>query len=360
MSYQVIHMQKLKGTAIGGIEIHAERKREGVSHTNPDIDWTLTEANFHLQPPPRCTYAKAIENRLKELKISRVRKDAVKLCGFIISSDSDFFDGLTPKARKEFFEKAYNFFAKRYGQENIISAVVHMDEATPHMHLYLMPITSDGRLCCKDIFSRQELQNLHTAFHRDVSAAYGLNRGDGAAGKRRKHMSESEYKAYMDEVHKANQMTQEARENLQDVFLRQEGLKDFTARLRASMGNIEQTEKLVAELKPKKTLTGGVSGIRYRDVEQLIRAASESVEIKQRCVELLEWIEELREMPYESYRDESTEKIWELRNKIKHTEARLARYNRAINRLPPEVREQIIAPPTKQRKQRERSELERW
>ena len=82
---------------------------------------------------------------------------------------------------------------------------------------------------------RQELQNLHTAFHRDVSAAYGLNRGDGAAGKRRKHMSESEYKAYMDEVHKANQMTQEARENLQDVFLRQEGLKDFTARATARL-----------------------------------------------------------------------------------------------------------------------------
>jgi len=72
-----------------------------------------------------------------------------------------------------FFEDCTKFFAERYGKENIISAVVHLDETTPHMHLNLMPITSDRRLCSKQLFDKPQLQKLQTDFYEEVGKRYG-------------------------------------------------------------------------------------------------------------------------------------------------------------------------------------------
>ena len=155
-------------SAIGGVEIHSEREREGVSHTNPDIDWSRTEQNYQLHEPAlhaRGTYARRIDDRLREAGITRVRKDAVKLCGVVISSDQEFFSQLSAEQQREFFQRSYDFMAARYGKENILSAVVHMDETTPHMHLYLVPITPDNRLCCKEIFDKRGLAALHDEFY---------------------------------------------------------------------------------------------------------------------------------------------------------------------------------------------------
>lgn len=358
MSYQVIHMQKVKGTAVGGIEIHAERLREGVSHSNPDIDWSLTHMNYQLHAPAlqaHGTYARRIDDRLRALGVTRIRKDAVKLCGFIVSSDSDFFDTLTPKARKEFFEQSYNFFAERYGKENILSAVVHLDEATPHMHLYLVPITPDGRLCCKDVFTRQELLELHTAYHQTVGAAYGLERGEGEkSGKRRKHLTEPEYKAYMEEVHKAAQMLQDASEELRDVYTRRDAIKYFTEELRASMEGLPQVEKLLTEIKPKKTMLGGVRGVSYEDVEQLVSSAAMGLEVQKRCAKLIERIDAIQEMPYEATpKDKNIEKVQELRQVVKRQEAIIAKYVRAFKRLPPEVQKELQQPKREQKRQRQ-------
>lgn len=221
MSYQVIHVQKLKGSAIGGVEIHSEREREGVSHTNPDIDWSRTEQNYQLHEPAlhaRGTYARRIDDRLREAGIARVRKDAVKLCGIVISSDREFFAQLSAEQQREFFQRSYDFMAARYGKENILSAVVHMDETTPHMHLYLVPITPDNRLCCKEIFDKRGLAALHDAFYRDVSKAYGLDRGEGAdKGKRREHFDTQEFKSYTAAIAKKQEQLVEARQTLSNA-----------------------------------------------------------------------------------------------------------------------------------------------
>lgn len=221
MSYQVIHVQKLKGSAIGGVEIHSEREREGVSHTNPDIDWSRTELNYQLHEPAlhaRGTYARRIDDRLREAGIARVRKDAVKLCGVVISSDREFFSQLSAEQQREFFQRSYDFMAARYGKENILSAVVHMDETTPHMHLYLVPITPDNRLCCKEIFDKRGLAALHDEFYRDVSKAYGLERGESAdKGKRREHFDTQEFKAYTAAIEEKQEQLVEARQTLSNA-----------------------------------------------------------------------------------------------------------------------------------------------
>ena len=112
---------------------------------------------------------------------------------FVVGSDKTFFDKLPKALQYGFFSDCAKFFAERYGRENIISAVVHSDETTPHMHLNLMPITSDGRLCSKQLFDKPQLQKLQTDFYEEVGKKYGLQRGK--EGSQRKHLSTAEFKA---------------------------------------------------------------------------------------------------------------------------------------------------------------------
>lgn len=69
----------------------------------------------------------------------------------IISVTPEYFDLLPAGEQKEFFLSVTDFMKQRIGEQNILSAIVHMDETSPHMHLCFCPITKDGRLCAKDI-----------------------------------------------------------------------------------------------------------------------------------------------------------------------------------------------------------------
>ncbi len=122
---------------------------------------------------------------MRELNLSP-RKDAVVMNSFVVGSDKTFFDGLAKIEQYNFFSDCYKFFAERYGEENIIAAVVHNDESTPHMHLNLMPITSDRRLCSKQLFDKPQLQQLQTDFYEEVGKRYGLQRGKSQGNNRRR------------------------------------------------------------------------------------------------------------------------------------------------------------------------------
>ena len=98
------------------------------------------------------------------------------MCSFVVGSDRKFFGGLSPSEQRQFFVDCTRFFAERYGEGNIISAVVHMDETTPHLHLNLIPIAG-GRLCAKKLFDRKALTALQTDLHREVGAKWNLQRG---------------------------------------------------------------------------------------------------------------------------------------------------------------------------------------
>ena len=159
---------------------------------NPQIDSGRTRNNYRFTPYFGKTYTEFINGRIKELRLSP-RKDAVVMNSFVLGSDKQFFDGLSKVEQYNFFSDCYNFFAERYGEENIIAAVVHNDETTPHMHLNLIPVTKDGRLCSKQLFDKPQLQQLQTDFYESVGKHWGLQRGK--EGSQKKHLSTAEYKA---------------------------------------------------------------------------------------------------------------------------------------------------------------------
>ena len=173
------------------IEMENERD-ENYNPDNPQIDLTRTHSNYHTVYP-QSSYMDYINERISTLPLKRkVRNDAVLMCSFIIGSDSNFFIGLTPHERQQFFEEATEYFAERYARENIISAVVHNDETTPHLHLNLIPIVGN-KLSAKQLFTRASLRELQTDFHEKFGKRWGLERGK--PGSQAKHIDTAEFKA---------------------------------------------------------------------------------------------------------------------------------------------------------------------
>ncbi len=169
-------MDKYHRDAVIGIERENERDENYKSKKNPQIDHIRTPNNYHIIGRTE-TYLSYIDKRIKELTPKRkIKDDAVLINSFILGSDGEFFESLTPEQHKEFFQDCAICFAERYGKENIISAVVHMDETNPHMHLNLIPVL-DGRLCSKQLFDRKALRELQTVFHEKVGKKWGLQRG---------------------------------------------------------------------------------------------------------------------------------------------------------------------------------------
>ena len=184
-------MEKYHKQDVAPIEKENERD-EKYKASNPQIDSERTRNNYRFTPYFGKTYTEFINGRIKALGLFP-RKDAVVMNSFVLGSDKTFFDGLAKVEQYNFFSDCYKFFAERYGEENIIAAVVHNDETTPHMHLNLMPVTKDGRLCSKQLFDKPQLQQLQTDFYETVGKRWGLQRGK--EGSQKKHLSTAEFKA---------------------------------------------------------------------------------------------------------------------------------------------------------------------
>lgn len=195
MSTLVLHMSKFKKDAIRGIQSHNRRERE--SHSNPDIDYSRSQENYDLCDKAASNYAEAIQARIDDLlMVKAVRKDAVHMCGLIISSDKSFFTRMGKEETRRFFEEAAAYLMDFVGKENVISAMVHMDEKTPHMHFLHVPVTQDGRLSANSIYTRASLKKLQTDLpiylqSRGFDIQRGVEQKPGAA---KKHLDTREFK----------------------------------------------------------------------------------------------------------------------------------------------------------------------
>ena len=217
------------------IELENERD-ESYTPDNPNIDLSRTGRNYHTVHRSE-RYMDYINERIATLSLKRkVRYDAVLMGAFVISSDGEFFKRLMPSQQRRFFEDATDYFAEKYGEENIISAVVHMDETTPHMHLTLVPIV-DRRLCAKELFTPKTLRELQSDFWEKVGKKWDLERGK--PGSQAKHKSVAEYKAQ-----KILEVAQSKAENI----ISEANDKAQAAKLQAD-GIVSQAKQTAAETK---------------------------------------------------------------------------------------------------------------
>ena len=192
MAYAILRFAKRKGGAAKAIAAHNERTKEAYA-SNPDIDKSRTVQNYHLIAP-RWSYGQEIRHRIS-MAGCRVRRDSVKFVDTLVTVSPEFAKAHEAEM-PEYFNRAFDFLKERVGEENIISAVVHMDERTPHLHLCFVPLTKDKRLSAKEILSNKKAMiRWQDDFYACMAERWPeLERGTPAVETRRRHLTPQWYK----------------------------------------------------------------------------------------------------------------------------------------------------------------------
>ena len=177
MAFQQLIAGKVKLNGIGGIRRHLQ-ERERVK-TNPNIDLSRSHLNYCIEGLTPDHLVSRVNSRIKQLNLKKhPRSDAVGLEDIIIGASTDFMLNLDIEQRELYFSDALHFLQNRYGKENVMYCQCHLDESNPHIHVGIIPITPDGRLSAKSLFSPKTLEQLQTDFYLNVSSRYGLERGE--------------------------------------------------------------------------------------------------------------------------------------------------------------------------------------
>ena len=185
--YAILRFAKYKGPEISNIEAHNERTKENYA-SNPDIDKSRSHLNFHLVTPQRKYRAEA-EKQIAEAGC-RTRSDSVRVVEALVTASPEFFKGKKKGEIKAYFQEALGFIQEHQDQKTIISAVVHMDEKTPHMHLCFVPLTADKRLSAKEIVgNKKKLTQWQDRFWEHMVRKYpDLERGESVSETGRDHI----------------------------------------------------------------------------------------------------------------------------------------------------------------------------
>lgn len=174
------HMMKHTKASCGHMFAHFDRKAEHISNEN--LDRTRTHLNYNLATHQQMDQGEFVRKRCSEVRCQN-RKDVNVMVSWVVTAPKD----LPEAEHKAFFQASYDFLQKRYGRENVVSAYVHMDEVTPHMHFAFVPVvrtfkqdrnnpdisTEVYKVSAKECVNRYDLQGFHESLQRYVSKELG-------------------------------------------------------------------------------------------------------------------------------------------------------------------------------------------
>lgn len=164
------HCVKLSKAACGHMFKHYERAKDEfgqyVKFGNTEIDPARTPNNYNLAPDRGISQGEFVRQRCSEVRCLN-RKDVNVMCSWVVTMPKD----LEPGKTKDFMQATYDFLENRYGKENVVSAYVHLDEVTPHMHFAFVPVTYDAKkdlykVSACEVVNRTELR----VFHKELQA----------------------------------------------------------------------------------------------------------------------------------------------------------------------------------------------
>ena len=258
MSYFVCHGQKAKAGDIKNIERHIERKNQ--NYKNKDIDKSRTHMNYDLHSEVYSSYKKRINERVKESYVGTraIRKDATMMVNFVISSDNDFFKNLSEVQQQEYFKISYEYLRDYFGAENVLSAKVHLDETTPHMHFSAIPLV-DGKLNAKNLMNRNFLRKIQSELPK-ILQYHGFDIERGIEGSKRGHKDTEQYK-------------KEMQSDISSIEIEVENLiktrKDLKSDLERFRGDLDKVNG-ISHIYARKTLLGANMVISEDDYNKLV------------------------------------------------------------------------------------------
>ena len=251
MSYTIIRNEKYKRENLKGIYRHNERRNK--NYSNKNINKELSYLNYSLKDCKH-SYEKEFELVREKYNLKgQIKTVSNIVCEYIITSDKEFFNSIGAEETKRYFETAYKFVCdyKNLGEQYILSAKVHMDEETPHMHLVFIPVvhTQDkkgndiDKIACSEFWKEKDsYRQLQDAFYNYVKANnFNLERGNENG---RVHLSVEEYKKITG-FENSKTLLQDIELQLPDV----PNIKDFN---KLMLGRDEKIDELI--IKPKDKL----------------------------------------------------------------------------------------------------------
>ena len=277
MSYAIIRNTKYKRENLKGIFRHNERRNK--NYSNENIDKEKSYLNYSLKSP-QYSYEKEFD-RIKEKNNLKGQIKTVSniACEYIITSDHDYFEGIGEEETKRFFETAYKFVSeyKDLGEQYIMSAKVHMDEQTPHMHLVFLPVvhTTDkkgnsiDKLACSEFWkAKDSYRQLQDAFYKYmVENGFNLQRGLPKEETGREHYSVEEYKKITN--------FKQTKEILNNMKLELPDIPDITD-ININRLSKKRDEKILEEIiKPKDNVIQNL----YQDNMNLHRQLSRQAQV---------------------------------------------------------------------------------
>lgn len=236
--FYVMRIEKRKKQDISGIQ--KENNRTAAEYNNrvnreqSELNLPLIQSNNWMQD---------IRAEIERAG-ARTRSNSVIALDTLYTASPTFFEGKTQEQTEDFFRDCLQFHQQQFG--HIISAVIHYDETTPHLHIVSVPLTADGRLSAREIVgNRQNMSKMQDKFFEQVGRGYGLERGTRSDGQeKRRHISAQEH---------------ELREIKQEIARGQEELEAVehsveTARTRAQTARQTATElqKQVEQLQEER------------------------------------------------------------------------------------------------------------
>ena len=320
---------------------HNERKNK--NYSNKDIDRTKTYLNYSLKDP-EFNYVKEFDKIIKKYDLKgQIKTVSNIVCEYMITSDSDFFKRIGEEETKRYFETAYKFVSeyKDLGEKYIISAKVHYDEKSPHMHLIFLPVvhTTDkkgnpiDKLACSEFWkakdSYRQLQNAF--FEYMVENGFDLQRGLPKEETERAHYTLKEYKNITN--------FEKTKEQLQNIKLELPAVPDITD-IHMNRLSKKRDEVILEEIiKPKDKLINELYHDNFLMQQALLRNTKLVEKAEKYQKERAEIMSDNRDLHNEvenikkEYVKKEFDLEWNYKNKINHLEKENNRLNKIIDKF---------------------------
>lgn len=322
------HLASFKSAGAVGVLRHDERTENDKvqSRKNECIDSKKTCLNYNLAPKRKGNLMEHIRQVCKDnnVRLSN-RKDLNIVCSWIVTAPKTI-----PKDQiSRFFLYCYSFLKKRYGEEYTLSATVHMDETTPHLHYSFIPVGYDKKnnrltVSSKLVATRTELRSFQQELSKALENEFGYDVGilNEATKDGNKEIQELKLQTAQKRIAEAEQSAERAEKHLNEL-----------------QGRVLNQEQVNA-LRGKKTLTGGLKGINYEEYLSLVKTA-QSVDKAKTAVILAQ--NETKQVKQElssvqmKHRTEVAKLKSELENERRLREKERRYYKQIVEKLSPEA-----------------------
>ena len=340
MSYAIIRNTKYKRENLKGIYRHNERRNK--NYSNKNINTELSHLNYSLKDCKH-SYEKEFDLIKEEYNLKGQIKTVSNIaCEYVITSDKEYFNSIGIDETKRYFETAYKFVCeyKNLGEQYILSAKVHMDEETPHMHLVFIPVVhtkdkkgnSIDKIACSEFWkAKDSYRQLQDAFYNYMVANnFELERGNPSE---RVHLSVEDYKKITN--------FEESKTLLQDVKLELPNTPDISS-FKKLMKNrdekiqeqiIKPKDKAIKELQEQNAFLTLTLNRQMKTVDKAVKYEKEFKPILEENIELKEKYETLENTYNLKLQEEKTKIQDKYENKIYNLEKENNFLRKVINTL---------------------------